>query len=185
MNGEPAPQRRWSAATVALHWLSAVLVIALIGLGWFMVHGEISAAAKFDLYQLHKSLGFVSLALLLARLAARILRASPAPPVAMPPWEQRLAGSAHAAFYVLLLAAGLSGWLLVSAALIPIPTRFFDLFIIPNLVNVDAALAARMILVHWALSRLIIVLLIVHVAAALKHHFIDRDDVLARMVRLR
>lgn len=186
MNGATAPPQRWSAATVALHWLSAVLVIALIGLGWFMVHSDSGAAAKFDLYQLHKSLGFVSLALLLARLAARILRTSPPPPVAMPPpWRRRLAGSAHAAFYVLLLAAALSGWLLVSAALIPIPTRFFDLFVVPNLVNIDAGLASRLILVHSALSRLILVLLIVHVAAALKHHFIDRDDVLARMVRLR
>ncbi len=185
MSAAPAPPPRWSAATIALHWLSAVLVIALLGLGWFMVHADLTAATKFDLYQLHKSLGFLSLALLLARLAARFRQAAPPAPPAMARWERRLASSAHAAFYLLLLAAALSGWLVVSAAIIPIPTRFFDLFVIPNLVGANPRLAAGMTFVHYAASRLIIALLIVHVGAALKHHFIDRDDVLTRMVRLR
>jgi cytochrome b561 len=74
---------------------------------------------------------------------------------------------------------------LVSAAIIPIPTRLFDLLVIPNLVGVDAALAAGMTIVHIVVSRLLIVLLLVHVGAAIKHHFIDRDEVLARMIRLR
>jgi cytochrome b561 len=182
MSGGPAPPRRWSAATIALHWLSAVLVILLLGLGWFMVHG---AATKFDLYQLHKSLGFLSLAFLIARLAARLGSAAPSGPPSTPLWERRLAGAAHAAFYLLLLAAALSGWLVVSAAIIPVPTRFFDLVVIPNLTGADAALEATATVIHYAASRLIMALMIVHVAAALKHHFIDRDDVLARMVRLR
>jgi cytochrome b561 len=185
MNGADDAPARWSAATVALHWLSAVLVLVLLGLGWYMVHADIKSATKFDLYQLHKSLGFVSLALLLARLAARLLRAAPPAPHAMPLCERRLARLAHLAFYALLFVAVLSGWLLVSAALIPIPTRLFDLFVIPGLVNADPALAGRMTLVHYVVSRLIILLLIGHVAAALKHHFIDRDDVLTRMVRRR
>jgi cytochrome b561 len=185
MSAAPTPPERWSAATFALHWLSAVLVIALLGLGWFMVHADLKAATNFDLYQLHKSLGFLSLALVLARVATRFLDASPPAPPAMPHWERRLARLAHATFYALLLAAALSGWLVVSAAIIPIPTRLFDLFVIPNLVGPNVALAAGMTFVHYAVSRLIIALLIVHVGAALKHHFIDRDNVLTRMVRLR
>jgi cytochrome b561 len=182
---DAAASRGWSKATVALHWLSAVLVIALLGLGWLMVHADLKASTKFDLYQQHKSLGFLSLALLLARLAARLAARAPPAPSGMARWERRLARLAHAAFYALLFAASLSGWLLVSAAIIPIPTRLFDLLVIPNLVGVDAALAAGMTIVHIVVSRLLIVLLLVHVGAAIKHHFIDRDEVLARMIRLR
>jgi cytochrome b561 len=175
-------QGRWSASAIVLHWLSAVLIFVLLGLGWFMVHGEIAASLKFDLYQLHKSLGFLSLVLLLLRLGARLAQASPPAPPAMPRWEHRLAGLAHAAFYVLLLIAALSGWLLVSAAIIAIPTRLFNLFVIPNLVGPDAALQANMTFLHYVASRLIVGLVILHIAAALKHHIVDRDDVLARML---
>ena len=127
------PPRTWSMPTIALHWLSAALIIGLLALGWFMVHGDIKAATKFDLYQLHKSLGFLSVALLLLRLCARIAWPAPQAPPAMPRWERRIAGLTHLLFYALLLVAFLSGWLLASAAIIPIPTRFFDLFVIPNL----------------------------------------------------
>jgi cytochrome b561 len=178
-------QRRWSPSTIALHWLSALLILTLLVLGWFMVHGDLKASTKFDLYQLHKSLGFLSLALLLLRLGARLARPSPEAPPAMPRWERRAADATHVAFYALLLVAALSGWLLASAAIIAIPTRFFDLFVIPNLVGPDAALSASMTFLHYLVSRLLIGLLILHVGAALKHHFFDRDDVFLRMVRLR
>jgi cytochrome b561 len=178
-------QPRWSRSTIALHWLSALLILVLLGLGWFMVHGDLKASTKFDLYQLHKSLGFLSLVLLLLRFGARLARPSPAAPPAMPRWERRAARATHVAFYVLLLVAALSGWLLVSAAIIAIPTRFFDLFVIPNLVGPDATLSAGMTFLHYLVSRLLIGLLILHIGAALKHHFIDRDDVFLRMVRLR
>jgi cytochrome b561 len=178
-------QPRWSRSTIAVHWLSALLILVLLGLGWFMVHGDLTASTKFDLYQLHKSLGFLSLALLLLRLGARLARTSPAAPPAMPRWEQRAARATHVAFYILLLVAALSGWLLASAAIIAIPTRFFDLFVIPNLVGPDATLSAGMTFLHYLVSRVLIGLLILHIGAALKHHFIDRDDVFLRMVRLR
>lgn len=179
-----APPQRWSMTTIALHWLSAALILALLGLGWFMVHGDGDAATKFDLYQLHKSLGFLSLALLLLRLGARVARNSPPFPPAMPLWEQRLAALTHVAFYVLLLVVALSGWLLVSAAIIAIPTRFFDLFVIPNLVGADATLQANMTYVHYVASRLMMALVAMHIVAALKHHFFDRDDILRRMLGL-
>ena len=176
------PRRRWGASTIALHWLSAVLVIVLLTLGWFMVHGDIEASTKFDLYQLHKSLGFLSLALLLLRFGARLAERSPPAPPLMRAWERRAAGLAHIAFYALLLIAALSGWLRVSSAIIPIPSRFFDLFVIPNPVGPDAAFSDSMALLHYVVSRLLIGLLVLHVAAALKHHLVDRDDVLVRML---
>ncbi len=174
--------RRWGASTIALHWLSAGLVLVLLALGWFMVHGDLEASTKFDLYQLHKSLGFLSLALLVLRFGARAAERSPPAPPAMGHWERRLAGLAHGALYALLLITALSGWLRVSSAIIPIPSRFFDLFVIPNLVGPDAAFSDDMALLHYVASRLLIGLLVLHVAAALKHHFIDRDDVLSQML---
>jgi cytochrome b561 len=179
---EGARRSRWSVATIGLHWLSAVLILALLGLGWYMVHGDLSASTKFDLYQQHKSLGFLSLALLLFRLLARFHRPSPPAPPAMPLTERRLAGAAHIAFYILLLLAAATGWLLVSTATIPIPTRFFDLFVIPNLTGPDTEWFNAASLAHYIVSRLLIGLLILHIAAALKHHFRDRDNVLTRML---
>lgn len=183
--GASRSPQRWGASTIALHWLSAALVLVLLGLGWFMVHGDLQAATKFDLFQLHKSLGFLSLALLLLRLGARFAEPSPPAPPRMRVWERRLAGLTHATLYALLLTAALSGWLRVSSAIIAIPSRFFGLFVIPNIVGADAALSADMALLHYVVSRLVIALLILHVAAALKHHLVDRDDILVRMLPAR
>ncbi len=180
--GGAGSPRRWGAATIALHWLSALLILILLGLGWFMVHGDLAASTKFDLYQLHKSLGFLSLGLLLLRLGARWAERSPPAPATLLAWERRLAGSTHMTLYALPLVAILSGWLLVSSAIIPIPTRFFDLFVIPNLVGMDPALSANMALLHYVASRLLMALLVLHIAAALKHHIVDRDDILTRML---
>ena len=106
-------------------------------------------------------------------------------PAAMPDWEQRLAALTHVAFYVLLAVAAFSGWLLVSAAIIAIPTRFFNLFVIPNLGHADATLQANMTLAHYVVSRLLMALVALHVVAALKHHFLDRDDIMRRMLGCR
>ena len=172
---------RWSPATIALHWLSALLILGLLALGWVMVHAIDDAASRFDLYQLHKSLGFVALALLLARLAARL--ASPAPAgLAMPAWEQRAASAMHWTLLLLTAIAALSGWLLASAAIIPIPTRFFDLFVIPNIAGANPRLAEQMTLLHYVATRLMMVLVALHIGAALKHHFVNRDAALRRIL---
>ena len=106
-----------------------------------MVHGGFDAATTFDLYQLHKSFGFVVLALTAARLLARAAFTAPA---AAPKsaWEQRLAALVQASLYALTLAAILAGWLVVSTSPLPIPTRFFNLFVIPNIAAPDGALFA-------------------------------------------
>jgi cytochrome b561 len=171
---------RWSPATVLLHWLSALVVIGLLALGWVMVHAIDDAALRFDLYQWHKSFGFVALILLLARVLARMAARAPAA-LAMPAWERRAASAMHWALYILTLIAVLSGWLLASAAVIPIPTRFFGLFVIPNIAATDPALAEQMTLLHYLATRLMMALAALHIAAALKHHFVNRDEALRRM----
>ena len=175
---------RWSAPTLVLHWLGAGLVLFLLAQGWLMVHGGFDAAPRFDAYQTHKSWGFVALALTLLRLAARATAAAPPAPPEMARWERMAASATHRVMYALMLLAALSGWVLVGAAVIAIPTRFFGAFIIPNLGPPDAMVFASAAQLHVIVSRLIMALLALHVAAALKHHFVDRDDVLTRMLRL-
>ena len=171
---------RWSAATIALHWLSALVVVGLLVLGLTMVHAIDDAATKFDLYQWHKSFGFVALALLALRLLARLRPAPTALP--MPLWEHRAATAMHWTLYLLTLVATLSGWLLASAAVIPIPTRFFNLFVIPAIASPNATLAERMTALHLGATWLMGALVALHIAAAFKHHFIDRDATLRRIL---
>jgi cytochrome b561 len=172
---------RWSPLIVGLHWLAAALILGLIALGWFMVHWEADAARRFDLYQAHKSLGFVALALFLARLVARAATRAPPPLQAMPLWEQRAAALAHGALYALALIAPLTGWLVVSSAIVAIPTRFFDLFVIPNLPGVSTAQFDAATTAHFLAVWLLAALVALHVAAALKHRLVDRDAIWSRM----
>ena len=166
---------------VALHWLAAALILELIAHGWIMVHGGLGAATTFDLYQQHKSLGFVALVLTAARLTARAsLAAPPAPP--SPRWERRLAELVQAALYALTIGAIMAGWLVVSTSPLPIPTRFFNLFAVPDIASPDATLFAAATLAHEIAAWSIFGLVTLHVAGALKHRLLDRDDVLTRIL---
>jgi cytochrome b561 len=180
LSGQTRPER-WGALPIALHWLNALIIAALIVIGWRMVHGGMDAAATFDAYQLHKSLGFLAIGLTVARLAGRIGFASPPEPQA-PRWERRLASFTQGALIVLTIGAGLAGWLAVSASPLPIPTRFFNLFVIPNIARPDARLFGWAVLAHETAAWTIAGLVALHTAGALKHHLVDRDDVLKRML---
>jgi cytochrome b561 len=172
---------RWSGLVISLHWASAAIILTLIVLGWVMVYGGVDAAATFDLYQWHKSFGFAALALSVARLPARLVGSSPpAPP--SPRWERRLAAFTQMALYALIIVAIVTGWLVVSASPLPVPTRFFNLFVIPNIAEPDASLLAVTTLMHKLAAWSIAILVALHTAGALKHHFINRDDVLSRML---
>jgi cytochrome b561 len=155
--------------------------VLLLALGWVIVYGGPDAAATFDLYQWHKSFGFAALALTASRLSARLIGSSPPPPVS-PRWERRLAQFAQMALYALTIVVIATGWLVVSASPLPVPTRFFDLFIIPNIAAPDPSLFAVATLAHKLAAWSIALLVALHTAGALKHHFINRDDVLGRML---
>jgi cytochrome b561 len=169
---------RWSPTVVALHWINAALMLALLVLGWAMTHRLFGAATTFDLYQTHKSLGFGALALTALRVLARSRSRAPAP---VPGPEGRLARAVQAAFYVLTLLAIAAGWLVVSTSPLPIPTRFFDLFVIPNIAPPDAGLFSAALLAHRLAAYAIAALVALHVAGALKHQWVDRDGTLGRM----
>lgn len=175
------PAARWSGGVIALHWLSAGWLALVFALGLAATAGDFDAARKFDLYQTHKALGWLTLVLLAARLAARAARTAPPP---APSWSRLTrwsSGFVHAALYTLLAAVPLIGWLRVSSAIVPIPVSLFGLATIPNIASVDAVFSQDMAFAHkagaWALAALVAL----HVAAALKHQFADRDAILSRM----
>ena len=170
---------RWSGIVAVLHWINAALILGLLAIGWAMTHRMFGSATTFDLYQQHKSLGFTALALTAVRLAARALTS--APPRASG-FDGRLARTIQAAFYVLTLAAIGAGWLLVSASPLPVPTRVFGLFVAPNVARPDATLFAWGVIAHRLAAYAIAALVALHVAGALKHRLVDRDDTMQRML---
>jgi cytochrome b561 len=175
------PPARWSGGVIALHWLSAAWLALVFALGLAATTADLDAARKFDLYQTHKALGWLTLALLAARLAARAAR--PAPPPA-PSWLRATrwaSGLVHAALYALLAAVPLIGWLRVSSAIVPIPVSLFGLATIPTIAPVDGDFSERMALAHKLGAWTLALLAALHVAAALKHQFVDRDSILSRM----
>lgn len=180
MSGGARPAR-WSKLSIALHWTTGAIIVALIAIGWAMTYGGFDAATTFDLFQLHKSLGFTALALTAARLAARLVVRAPAAP-ASPRWERLLAAFVQDALYLLTIVALISGWLAVSTSPLPIPSRFFNLFVVPNIAGPDPAVYAATALAHTVAAWSIAALVTLHVVGALKHHFSDRDDVLKRML---
>ncbi len=193
-----AQQQRYAAVAIVLHWAIAAALVFMLPLGFLMheraEHGEASQAL-FEAFQLHKSIGLTVLALTIVRLVWRLTH-KPPPLAAMPAWGKLAARALHWAFYVLTLALPLSGWIYVSAGWsvhenqpLPAPTHWFGLFEVPHLFGLPNAshglreeTAERALATHAILAWAIIGLAAVHVAAALKHHFIDRDETLARMV---
>jgi len=171
-------EERYSGTAIALHWLAAVLIVANLALGLSMVPLAISPR-KLHWYLWHKSTGLTIFMLTGIRLAWRAIRPPP-PPVAMPAWQRRVAAMSHASLYALMFAIPVSGWLYSSAT--GVQVVYLGLVPLPNLVPRDRVLGDLLRIVHLALNSLLVLLVCVHVAAALKHHFGDRDASLLRML---
>lgn len=170
----PGDQDRYSTIAILLHWLIALALAFQLALGFAMPTDETGFAA----YQLHKSVGIAILVLTLMRLAWRAVKRPP------PPVERGLAALAakavHAGFYAVLLLGPLTGWLLVSTAPVDVPTVLFGVVPWPHLpVSADVHGASEQ--AHELLSWLAIGLFVLHVAGALRHHFILRHRLLERM----
>lgn len=173
---------RWGAVAQLLHWLIALAVLALVVLGWVMVAWRISPT-KFELYSLHKSLGITVLALVVLRLAWRLTGGVPVWPPGTPAWERAAALATHVALYLLLIAMPVSGYLINSASNFPLVV--WGLFELPNLTGEDERLQALAELAHLSMFWIMAALVLLHVAAALRHHWLLKDDVLRRMLPAR
>ena len=169
---------RYGGAAIALHWLTAVLIVANVALGLSMVPLPI-IPRKLQWYAWHKWIGITVFLLTCARLGSRWVRPAP-PPVAMPEWQRRAAAAAQVLLYVLLLVIPVSGWLYSSAT--GVQVVYLGLIPLPDLVPTDKALAAVLKATHVTLNFALGAVVCVHTAAALKHHFVDRDPALMRML---
>ena len=173
---------RYGWAMIVLHWLIGIIFIGQFALGFIMVRLT-SQRTAFELIQLHKSLGFLLLGLIILRIAWRLGNAPPPLPVSVGTLERRSAPLAHLALYAFQIALPLSGWALVSVSTLEIPTMPFNLFVMPNLPLTESDAAESFwAAAHWYLAYAGIALVALHVAAALRHHFLLRDSVLRRMI---
>ncbi len=178
---------RYGAVAIGLHWIVALLIAGMIGLGFAMVRyfeAPDALATKFALYQWHKSFGVTVLALALLRLGWRLVNPVPPLPDTLKPYERALARFTHGALYGLLLATPLAGWVMTSASSFPIG-EVFGLFTLPALVGDSQRVYEVARVVHEVLAWSLVAVVALHVAGALKHHFVLRDDVLRRMLPVR
>jgi len=188
--GAPAQPARstYSAVAIALHWLIAVLILTNVGLAWYF--DDLKGAAQVPPIQLHKSIGITVLLLTLVRIAWRLVNRPPPLPATMRPWEVWAARSVHVLLYVIMLGMPLSGWAMVSASpLIRVhPTTLYGVVPWPAVpfpgFSSDQLHDARHLLTrtHNTIAWVIYATVALHVGAALKHQFFDRDDVTARMI---
>lgn len=180
------PSQRFSIPAIILHWTIAALVIANIFLGWRS--GEVRGLERFELFQLHKSIGITILILSLARLAWRLIHPPPPYPATMKPWEKLAASTVHWIFYGLMIGLPLLGWIMVSASPTNLPTLLYDVLRWPHIGPIHAlpveqrtGIADTATTIHVYLAWSMFALLFIHVGAAVKHQFIDRDGVLYQM----
>ena len=169
----------WGAVARWLHWLIAALILAQFLIGSIAEEMKLTPT-KLDLFVWHKSIGVTVLLLAVLRLAWRLGNAPPALPAGTPQWERRLAAVAHAILYALIFAVPVSGWWVSDASRVPFKAYFA--VPMPDFIATDRGLQESAAEVHEALTLALLVLVILHIAAALRHHFLLRDDVLRRML---
>ena len=169
----------YNAIAKLFHWGMGLVFVGLIALGLLMTDMPLSPQ-KLQYYSWHKWAGVSVFMLVWLRLVWRLLNRPPAYPDSMSSGLQRVAHLGHAALYGLMIVIPLSGWLMSSAK--GVPTVWFGVLPLPDLLERNKELGHLLQEVHESLNYLLMLLLAGHVAAALKHHWIDRDDILKRML---
>ncbi len=180
----------YTAGAITLHWLIAALILTNVGLAWYFL--SLPHALRSPPTQLHKSIGLTILMLSVIRVGWRLTHKPPPLPATMPAWERLAARTLHTAFYVFIIVMPLSGWAYVSASpLIKVhPTVLYGLVPWPAFpysgLDSDGLHAAGRAadLTHITLAWLAYGMVTVHVGAALKHQFVNHDEVLGRMIPL-
>ena len=170
-------ENQYGIMAILLHWIMAILIIALLVLGLYMVKVPISLE-KLKLYGWHKEYGILVLLLVGLRLLWRLTNQTPR--LSLPWWEKLAARTVHWTFYVLMFAMPITGWLITSAAALPV--SFFGYIVLPDLISPNAATMKLFQIIHQWLGYGLIVVIVLHASAALKHHFINKDDILRRML---
>jgi cytochrome b561 len=174
MNGKD----RYGWVAQMLHWLTALAIVGMFPFAWWMTDLPLGLQ-KLEMYGLHKSVGVLVLIVTTGRLVWRAINPKPEF-LGTAEWQRKASDATHYAMYGCLLALPIIGILQSNAANFPISV--FGLFVVPSLIEPDRALVEPLSDAHEVVGIVLLVLLGLHVAAALKHHMFDRDDTLRRMM---
>lgn len=170
-----APAAKW------LHWITALCVLIIIPVG-IVMHEMKPGPLQNQLYDFHRSLGFVVLVLAVLRLAVRMVRGAPPAYIGLTGFERVASTATHHLLYLLLLAMPIVGWLMTNAYSAGLNVSVFGLFNLPHLIGEDKALFETLQTMHKIGGITMALLVILHVAGALMHTFVKRDVVLWRML---
>ena len=175
----PHTSARYARIAIGLHWLIAVALIGSFAVGLYMVDLPLSPQ-KLRIYSWHKWAGETIFLFVMLRLSWRLLHRPPELPATMPAWQIKAAQATHTLLYLLMFAVPLSGWLMSSAK--GFQTVYFGVLPLPDLLGKNEELGDLLQQAHRMLNFGMAALVVAHLGAALKHHFIDRDEVLVRMI---
>jgi cytochrome b561/polyisoprenoid-binding protein YceI len=185
--GGPNPRTRYTTVAIILHWLIAAAILFQIILGWRM-GDEAKGPATYAIFQLHKSIGITILLLSVARLAWRLFNPPPHHPATQPRWETIASHVVHVAFYVIMIGLPVTGWIMVSASRLSIPTLLYGTIPWPHLPFLPELAAGPKHawhqvgeVGHGLLVKLTYALLALHLGAVAKHQILDKDKVLGHM----
>ncbi len=170
---------RYGSIAKFFHWTVAFAVIGLLIVGFIMGNVQ-DKALKMQIYNVHKLIGLAVLVLMLLRLVWRLINVQPGYPAAVPKWERKAARGVHDLLYLALIVMPLSGWMMSTAAGRP-PHLGSWLLAMPG-IEVNKELAHYFNTLHGILAWIIPAVLIIHIAAAVKHHWFDKNEVLIRML---
>ncbi len=170
---------RYGSVVIGLHWLVALMIFCALAVGLYM-HDLPLSPHKLKVYSWHKWIGVTIFLCAVLRVFWRATHPAPELLASMPRWQKVAANGTHGLLYLLILVIPLSGWLMSSAY--GVQVVYFGVLPLPDLIGKDKALADQLKELHEGLNITMVVVLLAHVGAALKHHFIDRDDILRRML---
>lgn len=171
--------QRYSTLSIILHWLIALGIFVCFPLGLYMADLKLSPT-KLQLISYHKWLGVTIFALLVIRILWRVTHQAPALPNQMPKWQIAASHLTHSALYLLMIAIPVSGWLMSSAK--GFTTVYFGIFPLPDLLEKNKEVADLLESTHATLNYILLAFVILHIAGALKHQFIDKDNLINRML---
>lgn len=176
----PENAQRYSTTAIALHWITAVLVLALIGLGLYMTDIPRGTPERSFFYNLHKSIGLTTALVVLLRLWWRYRNPPPPLPASVPGWQVQASRVSHTLLYLCLIVMPLAGF--SASQFTKFGVTYFGLFKIPPLGPENKEIYDFLQGIHGTTAVLLMALIVVHVAAALKHLLVDKDGVFQRML---
>lgn len=174
--------QRYGVMAILLHWLMALVLVALVAMGLYMVSLPDAGfdKKKITLILYHKQLGMTAFLIAALRLAWRVGNVLPRLVESLPDWQKVAARLVHLCFYAVMFALPVTGWLMSSAA--GIPVSFFGWFELPDVIPYSESLFRTFIVIHKWLGYALVGLLLLHAGAALRHHFVLRDETLRKML---